>query len=240
MKKILILFALREIKDIINDIYYETLNKFINCTIKSYNLNFEIECLIIHNSSIEYNLNLPNNFKLITQKNYGHGWGGWKIGLDLVNINNYDYFCLIKDKTTLFTNSSNYKINWIENCVNLLINNVIMIGHTINSTAKFNNNYTFNKPHCQAQFLFLNKIALDIMFKHNLFSSSIKGKREKQISRFILNKGYNINCLEFTNSNINYIKLKKLKIPYEKALEFKKLLTENTTIIQILKIYNII
>lgn len=210
MYKILILFALREIKNLDNDKYYKSLKKFINCTIK-YNLNFEIECLIIHNSSIEYNLNLPNNFKLITQKNYGHGWGGWKFGLDSVNKNNYDYFCLIKDKTTLFSHNSNYKINWIENCINLIKNNVIMISYEINLMRSLKLNSLKFQPHCKSQFLFLNKTALDIIFENNLFRYDVIGKREKLISEFILNKGYNINCLKNVDKNVDYVKLSKIR-----------------------------
>lgn len=208
MYKILILFVLREIKNLDNDKYYKTLQKFIKSTINSINLNFEVECLIIHNSSIEYNFNLPENFTLINKKNYGHGWGGWKIGLDSVNINDYDYFCLIKDKTTLFSHNSNYKINWIENCINLIKNNVIMISYEINLMKSLKSNIRF-KPHCKAQFLFLNKTALDIIFENNLFRHDVIDKREKLISEFILNKGYNINCLK-NDKDIDYLKLSKI------------------------------
>ena len=111
MYKILVLYALREIKNLDNDKYYNTLQKFIKSTINSINLNFEVECLIIHNSSIEYNFNLPNNFKLINKKNCGHGWYGWKIGLDSININDYNYYCFIKDKTNIF---SHFRGHWSE------------------------------------------------------------------------------------------------------------------------------
>ena len=134
MNKTLVLYSLRNQEE--ENRFLDNLKFFINNggVIDSP----EIDYILIVNSKEKPNIDLPKKVKLLLKPNFGHGWGGWKEGLDTVNINDYNYFCLIKDLVIGPFLNNNMNKNWINYLKNLIDDETKLIGYTMSITKSKN------------------------------------------------------------------------------------------------------
>jgi len=207
----LIIYTLRYI----NDDNKHFLNNFLNFVnnggyYKNKNIKYY---LIYNNNTLNIDIKLPKNFNILLKKLEPDAWLMWKYVIDNININDYKYFCLIKD--TIY---GPYMKNWIDEFKKLITDSTKLVGTTINLFPIRSKKNIFLKPHVQSRLLFFDDIALKLIENNNVFNYIKKGHINKEIylSKIILDNNYNINCLEKNNCNKNYIKYNKLNINFTK------------------------
>ena len=214
-KRFLILYA-----------YYETENS-------KKNLDFFIKNGVTNENDVKF-IFLINNHKLsilipdfknvtvLKRENYGYDFGAYSNGLDIVNLNDFDYFIFLNDTVRgPFLPRYLPKKYWYRLFTNMLSDKTKLCGAT--------KNYEINGTHIQSPSFATDKIGLDILIKNKIFdlenyndkdsdhNQLINNNKKKFIhkyeigmSKIILDNGFKIKSLEQSENISDRSKLEKL------------------------------
>lgn len=180
-----------------------------------------IDYLVIVNSTEKPKIDLPKKVKLLLKPNFGHGWGGWYEGLQTVNINEYEYFCVIKDifigpfmYEWMDKNWINYLKNLITDKTKLITNSIVLSFRRKNIVARVN-----------AGFMFFTNEILKLLIEKSFFTEKCPfKKRDKILCKILFGHKINIKGLDQININIDYINLRKLDYKNKKNKEIYEFL----------------
>ena len=198
--------------------YNKRVNYFINNALfQDENIDFLFIC---NNKNIEFQV--PEYVKLIKRNNFGFDFGGWSDGLlrnDLYK--NYDQF--------IFANSSiigpflnpNHNGKWTDKYLNRLTSDVRLFGSTINTCEK-----PLTLSHVQSYIFAMNKETLEFLIQKGIFTMNsycktlieVVNTKEIQMSRHIIENGWNIGCLNKYYDNVDFTF--KTKQPQDYSLPF--------------------
>lgn len=165
--------------------------------------------LIVINDPILY-INIPSYVKIINRKNIGFDFGGWSIGLNAINRENYNYYILINGSVGgTFVNKSN--ILWPDKFIGKLSEDIKLVRSLINF-ANINNNV----PHVQSMVMAMNRETIEFLVNKNILnykkmeSSFINLTNEREIgtSRIIIENGGNIEALLPITNNVDFRNIK--------------------------------
>lgn len=203
--------------------YYEKDNTYIT------NLNYflklgiypECDYYFIINGICSVIFPNQNNIKVMRRENEGFDFGGYYHALNNMDKNKYDYF--------IFMNTSvrgpflpNYiSIKWYEPFLNLIKDDVKLVGPTINiynlkNTDLINYIKTEEKfetpyPHVQTQLFAMDKECLLFLIEKKIFDKNtytnlrkIMALKEILMSLYVLKNNWNISCLIPEYQNIDY------------------------------------
>lgn len=196
-----------------NEQYKENLLHFLK-----YGLNKYSDFLFIINGKCTVKIPYLSNVKIVTRANEGYDFGAWTEGVNFINIDNYDYFIFLNTSVRgPYLKTKNKP--WQYQFTDLITHDTKLVGTTINVCTM--NLYKlkdlgFEPPytHVQSQMFAMDKECLNfiknkIFVPHNPrhnFQDVIMMK-EVAMSQYVLQNGWNINCLLPLYQNIDYRKV---------------------------------
>jgi hypothetical protein len=138
----------------------------------------------------------------IQRPNVCNDFGGYSQALQLINLDDYDYFAFINSTMRgpflpQFVQRPNGHVSWTQCFSNLLNDTVALVGSSIN-------NYKHQHPHVQSMAMVCDRRAIDIWQKHQvMMTGDIPHKPKNEMihnheirgSTVLLQAGYNIDCL---------------------------------------------
>jgi len=212
--KICCLFAYYE-KD---DKYKENLIYFLDNGIYE-----EIDYYIIINGNCS--LEIPNkpNITVFYRENKGFDFGSWSHGLKKIS-KSYDYYTFI-NSSIKGPYLKDVNIKWYKPFLELFIDNVKLVGTSINICANHNDdlqniyNHEAPYPHVQSMFFMIDKEYFDYLQKINFFDEeklnnitdldTIIFYYEFGLSQNALTNNWNINSILDHYKNVDYINIKE-------------------------------
>ncbi len=160
------------------------------------NVDFIIIC---NNPSISFKV--PSYVKVIFRENTGFDFGGWSEALLKDDTyKRYDYFIFVNSSVLGPFLPLYYRGRWTDIYINGLEGNIKLFGSTIN-TNTFENLLLY--PHVQSYIFSVEKSTLEYLIECEIFSNSNISNtyygaiinKEVEMSRKIIEKGWNIGCL---------------------------------------------
>jgi hypothetical protein len=204
-----------------NDMYKENLNFFLNNGIYD-----EIDYYIIINDKCTLTLSNKPNIKILYKENKGYDFGAYSYALKTIN-KKYDYYTFI-NSSVRGPYFKNINIKWYEPFLKLFVNNVKLVGTTINiySLNTFYNynlkdyyNHTAPFPHVQSMFFMIDNEYFNYLQKINFFNEEKLNNitninevilyYEFGLSQIALKNNWNINSILEPYKNLDYINIKK-------------------------------
>jgi len=207
-----------------NDDYILNLKYFLKTGI--YN---ECDYYFIVNGDCSIDFPKKDNIKVDKKENNGYDFGAFNYILFQNNliIKNYDHF--------IFMNSSqrgpfipNYiKIKWYEPFINMIKDDVKLVGVTINIFSKYlfeqgkllqeTTNYKLPFPHIQTYFFAMDKECLKFLIEKEIFEekynydnfNELIAFKEIMMSKVVLENNWNISCIIPEYQGINYRTIKE-------------------------------
>jgi lipopolysaccharide biosynthesis protein len=184
-----------------------------------------IDFLIISNNT-HTNFSLPDypNVSFIKRPNVGYDFGGWSEGILTNNrYKNYDYFLFLNSSIKGPYLETTNKKEYVYKFIRPLNNDTRLFGVTIN-TCKGNENC----PHVQSYAFSMNQETLQHLINENIFSNTHYPKsyldaihsKEIPMSRAIIDKGWNIGCMNKIYNNIDF----RLPITDKNALSYEDIM----------------
>ena len=182
---------------------FNELNERVNSFIKNaIFLDKDVDFLLINNGpAIE--LTLPDYVIYFKGENIGHDFGGWSRGLLFNDLyKEYDSFIFVGSQAAGPYLPSYFKGKWTDIYLNGLTDSVKLFGSTIstNTISLVNNPET--SSYVQSYIFTVNSETLLFLISKGIFSLSSLSrtlqdvlKREIQMSRLIIENGWNIGCL---------------------------------------------
>jgi len=180
----------------------------------------ECDYLFIVNGKISIEIPEKNNIKVLYRKNEDYDFGAYNDGLETINIDKYNYYFFINTSVRGPFIPSYVKIKWYEPFINLLIDDVKLVGPSINILDKdtnesnaFYNKTNFVKPytHVQTQMFAMTQECLKFLIFSKLFSnnnynnwSEFIAVKEILMSQLVLKNNWNISCIIPEYQNIDY------------------------------------
>ena len=183
--------------------YYE--NKFSKENTMSFLNNtvmkdtYHIYINVNRKSSVDFSK--YNNITNIFYNNYTNAYLSWKHILNEININEYENFIFLKDKT-LF----NVKTDWI----NMLIRN---INDKIKIVGPFMGFSWSDLPIIGACFFCIDKIGLKLLIDHYIFNSYIKKGLKHKSPEYMLNRIFydrKYGCISFGSEEHNLYEIRRI------------------------------
>jgi hypothetical protein len=216
MNNILILYCYYEK----NNEYKKNLEFFLK-----YGLYDECDYIFIINDNLSIKIPENRNIKIIYRKNEDYDFGAYDHALKLTNITNYKYFFFLNTSIRGPFIPSYIDIKWYTPFINLLKDDIKLVGTTINilntdsnESRVFQKITKFNKPfaHVQTQIFAMDKKCLEFLLSKNLFENNNYNNyvefiaiKEILMSQLILKNNWNISCLIPEYQNIDYRLLNK-------------------------------
>lgn len=204
-----------------NDLYKENLNFFLNNGIYD-----EIDYYIIINDKCTLTLPDKSNIKILYKGNKGYDFGAYSYALKTIN-KSYDYYTFINSSVRgPYLRDKNIK--WYEPFLKLFVNNVKLVGTSINIYS-LNTFYNYNLkdyynhdtpfPHVQSMFFMIDKEYFNHLQKINFFDEEKLNNitninevilyYEFGLSQIALKNNWNINSILEPYKNLDYINIKK-------------------------------
>ena len=215
MNNILILYCYYEK----NNIYKNNLEFFLK-----FGLYDECDYLFIINENLSLKIPEQNNIKVIFRKNEDYDFGAYNFALNTVDINKYNYYFFINTSVRGPFIPTYINIKWYEPFINLLKNDIKLVGTTINIlNTNSNESNTFyeitkyTKPytHVQSQMFAMDRECLKFLISKKLFEDTnyknyveFIAIKEILMSQLILKNNWNISCIIPEYQNIDYRLLK--------------------------------
>lgn len=215
MNNILILYCYYEK----NNIYKNNLEFFLK-----FGLYNECDYLFIINENLSLKIPEQNNIKVIFRKNEDYDFGAYNFALNTVDINKYNYYFFINTSVRGPFIPTYVNIKWYEPFINLLKNDIKLVGTTINilNTESIESNtfreitkYTKPYTHVQSQMFAMDKECLEFLISKKLFEDTnyknyveFIAIKEILMSQLILKNNWNISCIIPEYQNIDYRLLK--------------------------------
>jgi hypothetical protein len=211
-----------ELKNLILYCYFEKDIDYINNLKIFLKLGLYDECdyLFIINGKISIEIPEKNNIKVLYRKNEDYDFGAYNDALETIDINNYNYYFFINTSVRGPFIPSYVNIKWYEPFINLLIDDVKLVGTTINILNKdtnesrsFYNKTKFEKPytHVQTQMFAMTQECLKFLIFSKLFSNydydnygEFIAVKEILMSQLVLKNNWNISCIIPEYQNIDY------------------------------------
>ena len=175
--------------------YNERVNAFIN---KAVFQDKMVDFIFICNNK-NINFTVPEYVTVLKRNNIGYDFGGWSDAL-LTNdlYKNYDHFIFANSSVIGPFINSDYTGRWIDLYLNGLTSDIKLFGSTINTIQD-----PLHKSHVQSYIFTMDKETLDFLIKKEIFTmnSYVKTfndaifKKEVLMSRYIIENGWNIGCL---------------------------------------------
>ena len=176
-----------------------------------------IDYYIIINGNCTVNIPKYNNIKIIKRENKGFDFGAWSYAVKKFIIKNYDYY--------IFINSSirgpylDDTTKWLDKFLELFVDDVKLVGTSINIFSNNINNYSPPYTHVQSMFFILNNEAFNFLLDKKFFDDEeqlnnmsnlmdIVLFKEITMSQLILQNNWNINCILSKYKNYDYRILK--------------------------------
>jgi hypothetical protein len=202
--------------------YFEKNINYINNLQLFLKLGLYDECdyLFIINGKISIEIPEKNNIKVLYRKNEDYDFGAYNDALETININKYNYYFFINTSVRGPFIPSYVKIKWYEPFINLLIDDIKLVGTSINILDKdtnesnaFYNKTNFVKPytHVQTQMFAMTRECLEFLMFSKLFSnndynnwSEFIAMKEILMSQLVLKNNWNISCIIPEYQNIDY------------------------------------
>ena len=161
MNNILILYCYYEK----NDIYKNNLEFFLK-----FGLYDECDYLFIINENLSLKIPEQNNIKVIFRKNEDYDFGAYNFALNTVDINKYNYYFFINTSVRGPFIPTYVNIKWYEPFINLLKNDIKLVGTTINIlNTESNESNTF----CEISGLFS---PLELVNSYNFVITVVKNR----------------------------------------------------------------
>jgi hypothetical protein len=202
-----------------NNIYKNNLELFLKL-----GLNDECDYLFIINGELSVKIPDKKNIKVLFRKNEDYDFGAYYYALTTIDINKYYYYFFINTSVRGPFIPTYTNIKWYQPFINLLINDVKLVGTTINilnnnsnESNTFYNITKFTKPytHVQSQMFAMNLECLKYLiskkiFENNDYNNYIEFIAIKEIlmSQLVLKNNWNISCILPEYQNIDYRLLK--------------------------------
>jgi len=216
MNKIVVLFSYYEK----NDIYKKNLEFFLKLGVYD-----ECDYVFIISGTSTVNIPEKSNIKVLYRDNIDYDFGAYTDGLKIIDINKYDYFTFINSSVRGPFIPSFVNIKWYQPFINLLKDNVKLVGTTINilnteSSSElqlFRKLTNFEKPytHVQSQMFVVDRDCLTYLINNNFFTnytyqnySEFIAITEILMSQLVLKNGWNISCVvpEYQNQDYKLLK----------------------------------
>lgn len=187
-------------------IYNDRVKHFLkNVVFRDENIQFMIIC-----NDLSFSLkDIPEHIIFLKRENKGYDFGAWSYGLLHNNIyKHFEHFIFINSSVIgPFLSLQNNSKKWPYLYIDLLKNNIKLIGSTINT--KF-------FPHVQSYFFVMNKQTLEFLIKKRIFDleyftkTFIETIKDKEIlmSKLIIKNNWNIGSLMKKYENIDFTKEK--------------------------------
>jgi len=202
--------------------YFEKDINYINNLQLFLKLGLYDECdyLFIINGKISIKIPDNNNIKVLYRKNEDYDFGAYNDGLKTINIDKYNYYFFINTSVRGPFIPSYVNIKWYEPFINLLIDDVKLVGTSINilnndtnESNAFYNKTNFVKPytHVQTQMFAMTQECLEFLIFSKLFSnndydnwSEFIAIKEILMTQLVLKNNWNISCIIPEYQNIDY------------------------------------
>jgi hypothetical protein len=202
--------------------YFEKNINYINNLQLFLKLGLYDECdyLFIINGKISIEIPEKNNIKVLYRKNEDYDFGAYNDALETININKYNYYFFINTSVRGPFIPTYVNIKWYEPFINLLIDDIKLVGTSINILDKdtnesnaFYNKTNFVKPytHVQTQMFAMTRECLEFLMFSKLFSnndynnwSEFIAMKEILMSQLVLKNNWNISCIIPEYQNIDY------------------------------------
>jgi len=209
-----------------NDEYVKNLEFFLKFGIYS-----DIDYIFCINGR-ECSITIPDlpNIKILERDNIGFDFGAYADALKTIDLNMYKYFFFINTSVRgpFLPDNIRSKIKWTQPFIELLKDDVKLVGTSINilniknGTIKDYKDADITRPlielgykppfpHVQSQMFLLNNESLNYLLSENFFNYSTDNDfnktialREVLMSLLILKKGWNINCILEKYKNLDY------------------------------------
>jgi hypothetical protein len=202
-----------------NDIYKTNLELFLK-----FGLYDECDYLFIINDNLSVKIPEQNNIKVMFRKNEDYDFGAYNHALTTIDTNKYSYYFFINTSVRgpfvpIYTN-----LKWYQPFINLLKNDVKLVGTTINilntnsnESNTFYNITKFTRPytHVQTQMFAMDKECLNFLISKKLFENNNYNNyvefiaiKEILMSQLVLKNNWNISCIIPEYQNIDYRLLK--------------------------------
>jgi hypothetical protein len=149
----------------------------------------------------ESTVTFPENVKVIFRENQGFDFQAWTVALRTINIHEYDYFFFINTSVRgPYTDDS----IWQKKFLNLFYGDVKLVGSTINILPRDG-----LCPHVQSMVFVMDRECLlyikdTIFIDHDLSFENMIIFKEFGMSRMVLQRGWNINCVAVRYRNADY------------------------------------
>jgi len=184
-----------------------------------------VDFLVVYNHPSEkIPYKLPKYVKKLYRKNLGFDFGAWSYGLEHdKNYEKYDYFIFANASVEgPHVPSNSFFKKWTDYYVNGIKENIHLFGSTINCADLSNKINPSTMAHVQSYVFCLNRKAVKYLRECKIFDveNYIKDKndtiiyKEIEMSRKIIENGWNIGCLHKYYRGTNFIDLSKNTIQY--------------------------
>lgn len=200
--------------------YNERVTYFIqNALFQRDDVDFLVICCDINDTRME--TELPSYVKLIKRDNLGFDFGAWSDGLFKDDLyKNYDNFIFVNSSVVGPFYPHYYPGNWTDIYISGLKNNVKLFGSTICCI-----HITTFLPHVQSYIFAVDKESLDYLIECNIFTNNYETvfydviiHKELEMSKKILERGWNIGCLHKHYKNVDFAGLKNNIYAYKLSL----------------------
>lgn len=202
-----------------NEIYKNNLELFLKLGIYE-----ECDYIFIINDKLSINIPKNKNIKIFYRENKDYDFGAYNYALKQINIDDYKYFFFLNTSIRGPFIPSYNNIKWYIPFINLLSNDIKLVGTTINilntdsnESRIFKNITKFEKPytHVQTQMFVMDNECLKFLLEKELFENNNYNNyiefiaiKEILMSQLVLKNNWNISCIIPEYQNIDYRLLK--------------------------------
>jgi lipopolysaccharide biosynthesis protein len=200
--------------------YNDRVTYFIkNALFQRDDVDFLVVCCDMNDRRMEKEL--PSYVKLIKRDNIGFDFGAWSDGIFKDDLyKNYDNFIFINSSVIGPFYPHYYPGNWTDIYIKGLTNNVKLFGSTI--CTMYISSFV---PHVQSYIFAVDKESLEYLIKCNIFTNKYETvfgnvivNKELEMSKKILENGWNIGCLHKHYKNVDFANLKNNIFGYKLSL----------------------
>jgi len=184
-----------------------------------------VDFLVVYNHpSDKIPYKLPKHVKKLQRKNIGFDFGAWSYGLEHdKNYEKYDYFIFANASVEgPFMPQNTFFTKWTDYYVNGIKENIHLFGSTINNAAVRTEVDPSKYAHVQSYVFCVDRKAMRYLRECKILSTEYLtekkmdtiSQKEIEMSRKIIEKGWNIGCLHKYYRGVNFVDLSKNTVQY--------------------------